>query len=463
MSDALLCFLTLNEGGKKQNSKSGCSMHNDRNHNQAEVDDGVRNDEQEMIGSSTALADNDAMTTTVDGVQVNADGSVDWNMTLWGLLVIQLASGCGYTLAIAWQDSLLIPTSHQGALRPFTYPLIQTVLLMFGQSLNLAMARWTGESLVSKARESQPSADGGHGDDDDITDTITGAARRKSQWLWCGITATACIEVLQCFMSVASLSRITPSVYSMMRMLQLLFAAGLQTTVIPHYFAPLLRRVPPWAGVEINESFIKSLAASAVQFSRRQLQGLCLVLMGVAIVFDSVRHESFADPSNRAVSPSSSSVVMGCVIVLLAVALLAVEVAAQEHMIRSCSDVIGPVEFVGRQGTVGCVVSLSVLGFSALCGDGMDEMSAFWFQLTQGGAQPALSIVVLIVATTALDASGTFLTKYLTANVRPALQPLRSLLLWTIGVSCGRERFAMERFLGFVTSVVGVIIFKKML
>lgn len=420
--------------------------------------------------------------------------SQPWTSFLLLILFLHIASGCGYTLSAVWQDNLVLRTYYATSPDappnriPFVHPFIQTFFILLGQAVNLPIAIGIRWSRFSSQRRSTTN---------DVlpppTQTPHEISRLRRVMVF--MVLTSFMETAETTMCIFSLTLMDASVFSMMRISQLLFATGLQVFVIPRFeifFASYLRRggsdsIELEHSAAVNNTAVVShyshhdeedeevepptrLAErrplfTPVHFSNNQLAGLCSVVIGVLIVSAAAQYELERSPTADVMMHHSAlSTALGCVLVLAAMCILSTQMAVHEYVLRNYNDVIEPIEMIGFQG-LGCVVfSLVSIGcINQFGGHSVhDDVVQFLFQISDGWMAP-LSLATLVFCTTIVDGTGTYLTRAMTANVRPALQPMRSAVIWIVGLISHTSSFSLIRLLGFTMSAVGAMVFKKMI
>jgi hypothetical protein len=350
-----------------------------------------------------------------------------WTVSLIAMVGAHVLSGVIYTFAVGVEDRMMVPSSGGAPPHSFAHPVVQTLLLMVGQSLNLPLA-W-----IVHVRSSRTDRHRSH---------LTSESLRRLVW-W--LLVLACIDVSQAIIGIYSISLVDPSVFSMIRISQLVFIAVLQCGVLPR----------------LKSAACGDVVFPVVSFTKAQLFGLAGVMVGVAMV---------CDAASREASSASSSTLFGCALVLGSAMLLSVELTATEYLLRHFS--VSPLVFIGGQGAASSVICavvllavnlwMNVFPSTYSTGGLWDSVPDFVSQMHSGGASAVIPVISMMLATTVLDATGTYLTYSMTANVRPALQPLRSSLLWVLSLCLSMASFSWERLWGFFLSVLGALVFKKL-
>lgn len=268
------------------------------------------------------------------------------------------------------------------------------------------------------------------------------------------------MEVTETSLCVMSLTLMDPSVFSMIRITQLLFATAIQVFLLP--------RMRNWQRQKISASrnltgreeeeqakWAKRTIIPSVRFTRTQYFGLFCVVAGVLVVYLAASEES-TNPT------SAANTLLGTVLVLIAMVTLSLETAVQEHVLTNYGDVLEPMEMIGLQGVSCTLWSLLIIGCANMISNAPhDDIVLFLAQVSDGWQGP-LSVVCVVFCTMGVDCTGTYLTRAMTANVRPALQPLRSGIIWLVGLSTGASHYSLVRLFGFLTSALGSMLFKQM-
>lgn len=460
-----------------------------------------------------------------------------WTSTLLLVVALHLASGCGYTMSVVWQNHLVLRTTLQKdpvvVRRPFAHPFIQAFFILVGQGVNLPIAlaiRWMSFAAgPSASTNAAPSP-------------IPHLVSRLRHVMFL-LVISSLLETIETTLLIMSLTLMDASVFSMIRISQLVFATTLQAFVLPllrskdsdgmcgvaarsmkwiirrcrggggglALHSPSAASSPPTAtcensngtgsGEDVVEASASPSSATAaasypsssppssstnvardsantmdeaqfgspmfppVYFSRGQLIGLACVVAGVLTVFFAAETETMAAAASGVVvlSHTPLSTAIGCGLVLFAMLILSIELAMHEHILRNYHDVVNPMELIGIQGLACAVWSFLTVALINTESVGLhDDLTEFLVQMSDGWVAP-LSLMSLIFCATAVDASGTYLTKFMSANVRPALQPIRSALIWTIGLLTATSTFSLIRLTGFSLSVFGALVFKRMI
>jgi hypothetical protein len=360
------------------------------------------------------------------------------------IVVLHLVAGAAYTLAISWQNMMTINGVS------FSHPYIQTFVVLAGQGLNLPISMLIDRCCSSDAKPESPASPSRRNLSRD-------EHRRTQTKIFVILFVTSITETLECLLGIVALTMMDASVFSMLRITQLLFAAFLQKVIIPCIKSlHQRRRVTPEVETQPFESETRFAKYTASEYF-----GLFMIVVGVFLVFLS-RQSWFPGVSQTSSSKSNDAV--GVVLLLSSMAILAAQAAAYEYILTQYPEEVTPLQLIGYQGVWSTAHSLLVvIVVYQVVGMESENPQLFLQQLRDGGWAPATAVVLSCIGVTVTDATGTVLTKKLSANTRPALQPIRTAMIWLFSLAVNLIKFNPMQLAGFGISTVGSLLFKKMI
>ena len=372
---------------------------------------------------------------------------VDADHTVYALVLVHLIAGAAYTLAISWQNGMTVNNAS------FSHPYIQCFFVLLGQGLNLPISM-----LMGKCRRSsgEPPAAVSQSP---IRYMSREDHRRTQIKIFCVLFVTSITETIETALGVVALTMMDASVFSMLRITQLLFAALLQKLVIPCIKNLRHRRtvVPEGTTMPFDSE------TKHAKYSIAEYFGLALIFVGVFLVFAS-KQTWFPGVTATTQGSQSSNNVIGVVLLLASMAILAAEAAVYEYILNEYPDEIDSLQLIGYQGAWCTIHTIFLVLFVYMVLDVSSESPRLFLeQLRDGGWMPTTAVVLSCVGVTATDATGTVLTKLLSANTRPALQPVRTAIIWLFSLATNLVQFNPLQLAGFVISTFGSLMFKKMI
>ena len=202
----------------------------------------------------------DPSTAVVTCVKVGVK-EIQWG--LYATIGLHIATGASDTLGLTWQSVTMARGER------LSHPFIQSFLVLFGQALNLAL------SFVHVFREWNHSSS-------PPTKTEASVLLKLHGML----ILTGVSEAIETALTTTALYLMDPSVFSMIRMTQLLFAFVIQRYIVPAIRVCRRSRV---VTAEHDAQPLVSVSETA-KFSWWQYLGLVLVLLGVSLVFLSTQN-----------------------------------------------------------------------------------------------------------------------------------------------------------------------------
>lgn len=190
---------------------------------------------------------------------------------------------------------------------------------------------------------------------------------------------------------------------------------------------------------------------------------LAIIVTGIAIVgFVSVESTSSNDKNLAQTS------MQGIALILIAQCFVAALMVVEEKLLSGTT--LDPLYVVGMEGFWGCLIFAIMLPIfqtvnctGTMCHEGKIEDTIATFREMHQNPVIFYQFVGALLFVAFFNAFGVMITKYASAAQRATIDSCRTLTIWMVFISMGKEKFMMGELAGFVLLATGTLIYNEII
>lgn len=190
---------------------------------------------------------------------------------------------------------------------------------------------------------------------------------------------------------------------------------------------------------------------------------MAIIVTGIAIVGFVSLESPASDDKNLA-----QTSMQGIVLILIAQCFVAALLVVEEKLLSGTS--LDPLYVVGMEGFWGCLIFSILLPIfqnvnctGPLCHEGKIEDTLATFREIRQNPFIMYQFVGALLFVAFFNAFGVMITKYASAAQRATIDSCRTLTIWMVFISIGKEKFMAWELVGFVLLATGTLIYNEIL
>lgn len=196
--------------------------------------------------------------------------------------------------------------------------------------------------------------------------------------------------------------------------------------------------------------------------TRVEWAALVVLSLGVFLVgLSGYIHEEVATSSFK--PEGVSSTIFGMCLIFGGIMFSACQFVTEEHILSTLE--MGPMALVAFEGLYGCVVSILgatiayyLVGIKEAGRKGTWDIG-YGLQLLFSNKVLWTTSILIMVSISSFNFFGISLTNKMNATARSTIDTSRTLLIWTVSLMLGWEKFSLLQAIGFATMVYGTLVF----